>query len=405
MAADPPGPHRRLYVVAVSHLDTQWRWTVRDTIRRHLPKTLRENVARFAEFPSYVVSFDGAFRYALLREHDPAGFAELRRWVAAGRWGVAGCTWDAADVNLPSPESLVRQVLHARRWFARELGARPRDLFLPDGFGFGWALPSIAAHCGLHGFSSQKLSKGRAAAPLPFPLGVWEGPDGAGVVAALEPGGYGEPLRADLHDDPDTLAALDRQGAACGVRVGLRYFGVGDTGGAPDRASLRHLEHSVAVGTPIEVRTGPSGRLFDELTAAERARLPRHRGELLLAVHGTGCYTSQAAMKRWNRKNELLADAAERASVVADWLGAAPYPRLKLERAWRRFLWHQFHDDLTGTSVPAAYALSWNDELLAANELQAVLADAVGAVARALDTRAAGVPLEIGRASCRERVL
>ena len=33
--------------------------------------------------------------------------------------------------------------------------------------------------------------------------------------------------------------------------------------------------------------------------------------------------------------------------------------------AWRRFLWHQFHDDLTGTSINAAYRISWHDEALA----------------------------------------
>jgi alpha-mannosidase len=32
-------------------------------------------------------------------------------------------------------------------------------------------------------------------------------------------------------------------------------------------------------------------------------------------------------MKRWNRKNELLADAAERASVLAEWIGGPAYPR------------------------------------------------------------------------------
>ena len=31
-------------------------------------------------------------------------------------------------------------------------------------------------------------------------------------------------------------------------------------------------------------------------------------------------------MKRMNRKNELLADAAERAAVCSTWLGVAPYP-------------------------------------------------------------------------------
>ena len=111
--------------------------------------------------------------------------------------------------------------------------------------------------------------------------------------------------------------------------------------------------------------------------------------------HGTGCYTSQAAMKRWNRKNEQLAAAAERASVAADWLGGAVYPKEKLTEAWVRFLWHNFHDDLTGTSTPLAYPFSWNDELISQNAFAAVLGDAAGAVARALDTRAEGTPLVV----------
>ena len=32
-----------LYVVATSHLDTQWRWTYQDTIGEFLPRTLTEN--------------------------------------------------------------------------------------------------------------------------------------------------------------------------------------------------------------------------------------------------------------------------------------------------------------------------------------------------------------------------
>ena len=179
----------------------------------------------------------------------------------------------------------------------------------------------------------------------------------------------------------------------------MRYFGVGDTGGAPDAESLGWLERSLASGrdpgAPIEVRTGPAGRLFAELTAAEIARLPRYRGELLLSVHGTGCYTSQAAMKRWNRKNELLADAAERAAAAAHWLGAAAYPRARLGEAWRRVLAHQFHDDLPGTSVPEAYRHSWNDELLSLNEFAETLRGALAGVASGLDTRGEGIPVVV----------
>src|SRR6185503_2830074 len=141
-----------VHLIPISHLDTQWRWTVRETAAELLPRTVRDNAAAFASFSAYRVNFDGAFRYRLLAEHHPELFAELRRWVDAGRWCVAGATWDAMDVNLPSVESLVRHVLYGRRWFRAQLGRDPRDLFLPDCFGFGAQVPIVAAHCGLVGF-------------------------------------------------------------------------------------------------------------------------------------------------------------------------------------------------------------------------------------------------------------
>ena len=51
-----------------------------------------------------------------------------------------------------------------------------------------------------------------------------------------------------------------------------------------------------------------------------------YNDELILKTHGTGCYTSQAAMKRFNRANELLADAAEKAGVAAQMLAGRAVP-------------------------------------------------------------------------------
>ena len=99
-----------------------------------------------------------------------------------------------------------------------------------------------------------------------------------------------------------------------------------------------------------------SDQLFkDYFPYDKHPELPIFNGELLMDVHGTGCYTSQAAMKLYNRQNELLGDAAERAALAADWLGVADYPGNSLTESWKRFIFHQFHDDLTGTSIPRAY--------------------------------------------------
>ncbi len=387
-----------LYVVGTAHLDTQWRWTIERTIAEYIPATLRDNFRLFEKYPDYVFSFEGAFRYMLMKEYYPEEYEQLKRYIAAGRWRVAGSWLDAVDVNIPSPESLTRQALYGNGFFHRAFGVTSQDVYLPDCFGFGYALPSIAAHCGLTGFSSQKLTWG-SAIRVPFDIGLWEGPDGATLVAALNPGEYVARIDHDLSADSAWAATIERQGATSGLYAGFKYFGTGDQGGAPTDESVAWLERSLRGAGPIHVRSTASDQLARDLTsgpaASLRERLPRYRGELLMTDHGTGCYTSQAAMKTWNRRNEHWADAAERASVIAHWLGGAAYPRETLQAAWQRFLVHQFHDDLTGTSIPEAYVFSWNDEQIALNEFRGVFEDAMAAISRGLDTRARSTPLVV----------
>ncbi len=382
-----------LYVVATVHLDTQWRWTVQDTIREYLPATLDGNFAHLERHPWFVVSFEGAFRYRLIEEYYPERFARLAEWVRQGRWRPVGGMLEAPDVNLPSPESLLRHILYGQRYFRERLGVESRDVFLPDCFGFGWALPTVAAHCGLRSFSSSKFGKWVAPAEIPFELGVWEGPDGATLLAALRPEGYGEGLAEDLSRAERFVSRLDALWRETGAAVGLKYVGLGDRGGALDADAMGFLEKSLAGGGPVRVVLGGPERLADELPQKLVAALPRHRGELLLPTHGTGCWTSQAAAKRWNRRCERLADAAERAAAAAHWLEALPYPTAALRAAWERFLWHQMHDDLTGTSLPQAYRFTWNDQLLALDRFASVLADSAAAVASGLDTTGDGLPV------------
>ena len=104
--------------------------------------------------------------------------------------------------------------------------------------------------------------------------------------------------------------------------------------------------------------------------------LPRYEGDLLLTDHSAGSITSQAYQKRWNRKNELLADAAEKASVGAMWLGSRVYPQERLNNAWTLVMGGQFHDILPGTATPRAFQFSWNDDVIAMNQFAGVLTDA-----------------------------
>jgi alpha-mannosidase len=313
--------------------------------------------------------------------------------VAEGRWKLAGSWINAVDVNVPSPESLMRQALYGKRFFRQEFGKVSNDVYLPDCFGFGFALPSIATHCGLSQFSTQKLTWGSSYG-IPFPLGRWKGSDGSTVVAALNPGDYVTKIRSDISVDPKW--AVERMTPVGNRQIGFRYFGTGDIGGAPDEESIDWLEKSIKNKTgTVEIRNDSSDQLTRDLTPEDKASLPEYEGELTMKTHGVGCYTSQAAMKRFNRENELLGAAAEQAAVAAEMVIGLPYPRERLREAWIRMLWHQFHDDLTGTSIPQAYQFSWNDELVSANQFAGVLTSSVAAVAGKLDTRGEGIPLVV----------
>ncbi|HVF42806.1 MAG TPA: hypothetical protein VM936_07340, partial [Pyrinomonadaceae bacterium] len=291
-----------LYVVGYAHLDTQWRWEYPQVIDEYLPKTMRDNFVLFEKYPSYVFNFTGANRYRMMKEYWPEDYARVKAYVASGRWFPAGSSMEEGDPNSASAESIIRQILYGSRYFRREFGKTSAEYMLPDSFGFPASLPSILAHMGLKGFSTQKLywkSAARVGGPdsiertphgVPFNVGMWTGPDGRGVIAAFNPRPYDSNVREDYSKSPHATAAnpavgyfpqdfparIRRNGEVSGLFTDYTYFGsVGDKGGAPFEFSVKMLDavvgrkHAVipppppaippadAPGTPVQVGDGP----------------------------------------------------------------------------------------------------------------------------------------------------
>ena len=396
-----------LYVVGYSHLDTQWRWAYPQVMREYIPSTMEDNFKLFEKYPDYIFNFSGSRRYEMMREYYPADYQKLKGYVASGQWFPCGSSVDEGDANVPSAEALVRQTLYGNNFFRKEFGVASDEFMLPDCFGFPYALPTVLEHSGLKGFSTQKLTWGSAIG-IPFKVGKWVGPNGKGVVAALDPGTYNGGIDGDLSENTSWLKRTQNNGAQSGAAVDYHYFGVGDRGGAPGEGAVVNLEKSVKGSGPLRVVSSRADQIFNDMRPEQIAKLPVYNGELLLTQHSSGSISSQAHMKRWNRKNELLADTAERASVAAMWLGGAQYPSKRLYDAWDIALGSQMHDMLPGTSLPRAYDFCYNDELLALKMFGNVAQDAVGVVSAAMDTRAQGQslvvynPLSIERQDCVE---
>ncbi|MCX6309436.1 MAG: glycosyl hydrolase-related protein [Bacteroidia bacterium] len=396
-----------LFLVPYSHLDDVWRWSYPQVIRDFLKNTLDDNFAAFEKYPNYVFNWSGASRYQMMREYYPEKYEEIKKWVAAGRWYPSGSSWVENDVNVPSSESNIRQLLMGAQYFQKEFGKESREYMLPDCFGFPYSLPSVLHHCGIRGFSTQKLTWGSANG-IPFNVGRWVGPDGKSVIAALNGGNYAGAYKNVYSTDQKTLERLKEDENKSGLPIDYFYLGGGDKnnadrGGSVQTVNMETLEKSYATPGPIRVIASEADLMFRAITDKQAAKLPTWNSELQLIEHSTGVLTSQAYTKKLNRDAELLADASERAAVSALLLTGATYPQKTLNNAWGLMLRNQFHDNLPGTSIPKVYEYGWNDGIIALNQFAGVYKDAVGALAQTLNTDVPGVsivvfnPLSIAR--------
>ena len=381
---------RMLYTVGYAHLDTEWNWDYPTTINEYILNTMTENFRLFEKYPDYTFNFTGSRRYNMMKEYYPKQYKRVKEYIKQGRWFVSGSSVDEGEANISSSESLVRQILYGNDFFRKEFGKESADYMLPDCFGFLCNLPTVFNHCGLLGFSTQKLTW-HSAAGVPFNVGVWNGPDGKGVIAALNAMDYGGRVEKRLDKDPQWIERLNTDQQKTGYAFDYRYYGVGDQGGAPREGDVKNALGSTnnADGN-FKVVLSSSDQMYKDITPDIRKKLPVYSGDLLLTEHSAGSMTSQAFMKLMNRKNELLAQSAEQISVVADWLGGAAYPLQKLNNAWDLVLGSQFHDILPGTSIPKAYEYAWNDEFIAANSFAEVLKNGISAVSSKLNTQTQG---------------
>ena len=381
---------KKAYVVATAHLDTVWRWTIAKTIKEFIPDTLSKNFDLIEKYPNYRFNFEGAKRYELIEEFYPKAFEIIKEYVKEGKWCVSGTAYENGDVNVPSPESLFRNLLLGNNYFKEKFGTTSKDMFLPDCFGFGWALPSIMNHAGIKGFTTQKLSWGSAYG-LPFDLGIWKGPDGKEAFVSLNAKSYRYKFTGDIRADLSVIGGIADNYSKGHLPWVNHLYGTGDWGGSPTEESVKAVNDSVNKNSDeFEVISASSDQIFldmDKLSKAEKEQLPVWDNELLMTSHGTGTYTSRAMSKKLNRTCERIADYTEKACAFSSSIGAYTYPKRNIKQAWKRVLEHHFHDDITGTSVMDVYNSAWSDYYLSISQFTTEYVGASKMIINELDTK------------------
>ncbi|MDZ7676892.1 MAG: glycoside hydrolase family 38 C-terminal domain-containing protein [Acidimicrobiales bacterium] len=337
--ARPAGDHvHRLSAVGHAHIDSAWLWPLRET-RRKCARTFTNQLALMDEYPEHRFVCSQAAQYDWIEHDQPELFERIRSRVADGRFVPVGSMWVEADANLPSGESLARQLVWGKRYFADTFGVETTEVWLPDVFGYSAALPQLMAHAGCRSFLTQKLSWNKTN-PFPHHSFWWEGLDGTRVFTHFPPA---DTYSGDVKVSELRFAVSNFRDKGRASRS-MYLYGHGDGGGGPTREMLERARRVGDLdGLPRVTIEAPDeffARAIDDYPDA-----PVWRGELYFEMH-RGTYTSQAQTKWGNRRGELALRELE------VWTALDPAPPLAgLERLWKELLLHQFHDIIPGSAI------------------------------------------------------
>ncbi len=363
----------RIHLVCNAHLDPVWLWEWQEGAAEAL-STFRTAADLCEEFDNFIFNHNEVVLYEWVRLYEPKLFARIQRLVKQGRWHIMGGWYLQPDCNMPSGESLVRQIASGRRYFQEHFGVRPTTAINFDPFGHSRGLVQIMTQAG---YDSYIICR-----PTPKEMTLeqtefeWVGFDGSSVTVSRPHlwynsslGKAAEKIRQQILEKPNEPCALV-------------LWGVGNHGGGPSRKDLRDLQKLAAAETDREIIDSTPERFFSEFakTRADGA-LPRIDRDL--NPWGVGCYTSQCRIKQHHRRLENELFSAEKMLSVAATNKLMDYPSAQLDEAQRDLLFSQFHDILPGSSIEPveAAALRLMDhglEILSRLKMQAFVALSAG---------------------------
>ena len=340
-----------LHGIGHAHMDIAYLWPI-SQIRLKNARTYTNVLRLMDEDPTYRFAHSQPQLYAYTAQDYPALFDRIKDRVAEGRCERIGCMCGEPDLNIPWPEALVRQLTMGRDYYRQTFGdVETPVLWLPDTFGFPGQIPQLMRHAGLPWFVTNKLNWNQRN-PVPWSTHHWEGIDGSRVLAHV----LTTPREVQYLPFPTNyksdLSAFEVLGTWTNAHHGDKVktlpicYGYGDGGGGPTEELMAKAHaYSAMPGMP-QMRMSTVRATFQQFEA-QADDLPVWRGEHYMEGH-RGVFASQAWIKRANRKAEWALHEAEAMAAMA---GLVP----DLEEAWQLLCLNQFHDIITGTSVPEVF--------------------------------------------------
>lgn len=328
-----------MWLLGQSHIDLAWLWPEAET-RRKSVRTYSNQLTLAEEYPEYKFLACEPALLEMLKKKDPDCWERTKLAVENGQMVPEGALYVECDTNMPSGESLIRQLLWGRRWYQENFGVDSKVVWEPDTFGFSAALPQIMKKMGVPYFATQKLTRvDPECEPFPYTHFIWEGMDGSEVLALSF-------FRNNSPVDPETVTRHWEKDRAQQTDIDtlLCPFGYGDGGGGPTRDFLELARREADLEGMPRTRYGGLREYFEYIE--QQGVSNRWVGELYLNWH-RGTYTSQRRQKVVMRRCE---EALRHAEMLAAMTGNAE-AREPLRKAWETVLFCQFHDVAAGAGI------------------------------------------------------
>ena len=325
------------HLICNAHIDPIWQWDWPEGVSATL-STFYSAVKLCGEF-NYVFCHNEASAYRFVEQYAPSLFEKIRELVREGKWHIMGGWHLQPDCNMPSGESIVRQIREGQRYFKEKFGVCPSCAVNLDPFGHTAGLVQILKKCGQDSYLFMRPYPSEL--QLPSEQFIWRGLDGSEVKATRCVGGYNSPLGK-------SAAAIRARSDAEPLDVGAILWGVGNHGGGPSHKDLSDIDGELLSDPEISFIHSTPENFFAAIS-------PSALYEGSLQSTFPGCYTSMYRVKKLHAQLESEIALAEKMATVAHLRGLLDeYPEQQLESAVRDLLDAEFHDILPGSSVQSA---------------------------------------------------
>lgn len=331
---------REIHLVCNAHLDPVWLWRWEEGCAEAL-STFRTAEKLTDEFPGFEFNHNEAILYEWVKENEPDLFERIKEKVRSGSWHIMGGWYLQPDCNMPSGESIVRNISEGRRFFLKEFGVEPKTAVNFDSFGHSKGLVQILNQAGYDSYVVCRPAKNNF--DFPEQNYIWKGLNGSEVIVHRSDENYNSILGHAAEELGTFLEATEEE------EVSLFLWGVGDHGGGPSRKDLRELTRFMEEEKDSYTILHSDDETFFRKLREKPLDLPVVDRSLNPVAEG--CYTSQIRVKQKHRLLENEIYTGEKMASAASLLYAKEYPKEALREALRDLLFSEFHDALPGSGT------------------------------------------------------